>query len=455
MTSPIVTAAEMRAAEAAAIASGTSADTLMQRAGEAAARAIAAYAGPAPALVFCGPGNNGGDGYVVARELAALGWPVRVATLESPTTETAKKAASRWAGPTEPLGPGTAPAPILIDALFGIGLTRPVDAPDLLRLGRLAYIRIAIDLPSGVSTDNGALLSPPIACDLTITFGALKPAHVLHPAAAFMGRVVVADIGTAHASTLTTIAPPELPSLAPTAHKFERGHVAVLSGPFHATGAARLSAAGAARIAGYVTVLSSGSALAANAAHLTSTVLRRADTPEQIAAALAKVDAVVAGPGLGDDRDKLLAVLGTGKPVVLDADAFTLFADTPDALFAAIQAPAVLTPHEGEFVRMFGALPGSKIHRARAAAARAGAVVVLKGADTVVAAPDGRAAVNRDAPPSVATAGSGDVLSGVIAALLARGLSPFDAACAGVALHSRAGRRAGPGLIADDLPRFL
>ena len=454
----VVTAMEMRAAEAAAIDAGTSAQVLMQRAGEAAARTIAAFDGPLPTLVLCGPGNNGGDGYVIAKALAERGWPVRVAALAEPATATAKWARAGWTGSVEPLDDVTAPAQALVDALFGIGLTRPLSDPArtaLHRLAAAARLRVAIEVPSGVSTDDGATLSPPIGCDLTVTFGALKPAHVLQPAAAAMGRIVVADIGTTHDRRLTTIAEPRLPTLDRTAHKFQRGHVAVLSGPMSATGASRLSAAAAARIAGYVTLLSSGGALAINAAHLTSTVLKRADTAEDITAALAKVDAVVAGPGLGEGRDKVLAALAAAKPSVFDADIFSLFADDPAALFAAIRAPAVLTPHEGEFVRLFGQLPGSKIERARAAAARAGAVVVLKGADTVVAAPDGRAAVNTGAPPQLATAGSGDVLSGIVAALLARGMPPFEAACGGVWLHARAGRRAGPGLVADDLPRHL
>lgn len=457
VTQTIVTSAEMCDAEAAAIAAGTSADTLMQRAGHAAAAAIAAFDGPLETLVLCGPGNNGGEGYVIAAALAAQGWPVRVAALAPPATEAAKAAAARWSGPVEALD--TAAAPILVDALLGIGLTRPLDAAlseTLHRLGDAARLRVAIDLPSGVSTDDGALLSAPLDCDLTITFCALKPAHVLYPAAAHMGRVVVADIGTDHASKLTTIGEPPLPSLSPAAHKFDRGHVAVISGPLASTGAARMAASGAARFAGYVTLLSPGGALAANAAHLTSTVLKRADTPEDVTAALAKVGAVVVGPGLGDGHDKVLAVLAAETPAVLDADVFTLFADDPETLFAAIRAPAVLTPHDGEFARLFGPLPGSKIDRARAAATRAGAVVVLKGADTVVAAPDGRAAVGRDAPAWLATAGSGDVLAGVIAALLARGLPAFEAACGGVWLHTRAGRRAGPGItgetLASDLP---
>lgn len=456
MSLPIVTAAEMRAAEATATAAGISAVELMRRAGHAATEAIAAFDGPLETLVLCGPGNNGGDGYVIAAALAAQGWTVRVAALAPPATDTARAAAARWAGTVETLD--TAPAPILVDALFGIGLTRPLDAAlseTLHRLGEAARVRVAVDLPSGVSTDDGALLSAPLACDLTITFGALKPAHVLYPATAYMGRVVVANIGTGHASQLTTIAEPALPMLSPTAHKFERGHVAVISGPLASSGAARMAASGAAALAGYVTLLSAGGALVANAAHLTSTVLKRADTPEEITAALKKAGAVVVGPGIGDGRDKVLAVLAAAKPVVLDADVFTLFADDPEVLFAAIRAPAVLTPHEGEFVRMFGALPGSKIDRARGAAKRAGAVVVLKGADTVVAAPDGRAAVGRDAPPWLATAGSGDVLAGMIGGLLCQGMPAFEAASAATFLHGDAAAVLGRGLIAEDLPEAL
>ncbi len=434
---PIVTAAEMRALEAAAIARGTSEIELMERAGQAAARAIIAYAALAETLVLCGPGNNGGDGYVIARVLAEAGWPVRVAALAPPGTDTARQAAKGWTGPVETLDEATAPATLLVDALFGIGLTRPLDgrlSAILARLGEGAATRVAIDLPSGVATDDGACLSPPLYCDLCVSFGAAKPAHYLHPAAVHVGRLVIAPIGLAPAqSDLRLVGRPSFAALDADTHKYRRGHVLVASGHAHATGAARLAALAAQRAgAGYVTLLSPTAALAANAAHLTGIVLAEADTPRDIAKALAepRAGALVIGPGLGAARDKVIAALEAGKPLVLDADVFTLFANDVAGLAKLINGPAVLTPHEGEFVRLFGDLPGNKVERVRAAAAKTGAVVLLKGPDTVIAAPDGRAAINGHASPALATAGSGDVLAGIIGALLARGLDPFEAACA-------------------------
>ncbi|MFC3713591.1 NAD(P)H-hydrate dehydratase [Sphingoaurantiacus capsulatus] len=459
---PIVTAAEMRALEAAAIAQGVSEFELMARAGHAAARAIIAYAAPADTLVLCGPGNNGGDGYVIALALAEAGWPVRVAALAPSGTDTARQAAEGWTGPVETLDKATAPASLLVDALFGIGLTRPLDgrlSAILARLGEGAGTRVAIDLPSGVATDDGACLSPPLACDLCISFGAAKPAHYLHPAAAHVGRLVIAPIGLAPAhSDLTVIGKPRFAALDADTHKYRRGHVLVVGGPAHATGAARLAALAAQRAgAGYVTLLSPSAALAANAAQLTGVVLAEADTPRDIAKALAepRAGALVIGPALGPERHKVIAALEVGKPVVLDADVFTLFANDAAGLAKLIAGPAVLTPHDGEFVRLFGDLPGSKVERVCAAAARIGAVVLLKGPDTVIAAPDGRAAINAHASSALATAGSGDVLAGIIGALLARGLDPFEAACAGAWLHGDAGQRGGAGLIAEDLPGLL
>ena len=462
---PIVTAAEMRALERAAIKGGTSAHVLMRRAGEGAARAIQAFAGPAPTLVLCGPGNNGGDGYVVARALREADWPVRVAAIAPPATAEAAQAASAWSGPVEVLDDQCSPASILVDALFGIGLTRPLAEPlaaELHRLASDARTRVAIDVPSGVGSDDGALLGRPIAADLTVTFGALKPAHLLHPARGFAGRVVVADIGLPDAdSGLTATVAPSFERPPEGAHKFSRGHVLVVGGPVHATGAARLAARAALRMgAGYVTLLAPGAAVLANAAQLTSIVLRRADDAAAVEASFAdaRVTALAIGPALGTDQaaqDKVLAALRVGKPVVLDADVFTLFADDPDMLFAAVRGPAVMTPHEGEFRRLFGDLGGSKVERARAAARCAGCVVLLKGPDSIVAEPGGRAAINGHASSWLATAGAGDVLTGMIAALLAQGRPPFDAACAAVWLHGDLGRLGGPGLIAEDLPELI
>lgn len=461
---PIVNAAEMRALEAAAIAGGTREVELMRRAGAAAARAIAAFASPVDTLVLCGPGNNGGDGYVIAKELADIGWAVRVASLADPATDAARWAATGWTGAVEPLAAQTPGATLIVDALFGTGLTRalaPAVAATLARLAAAAATRVAIDLPSGASTDDGAALSPLADYDLCISFGAAKPAHFLLPASACRGRLVVAAIGLPPSQPqLNLLARPRLTASAPGAHKYQRGHVLVVGGPAPATGAARLAALGAQRAgAGYVTLLSPTDALATNAAHLTGVVLADADGPAAIARAFdePRAHALVIGPALGraSGRDKVLAALSAGKPVVLDADVFSLFEGDSAALARAIVGPAVLTPHEGEFGRLFGALRGSKVERARDAARRMGAVVLLKGADTVIAAPDGRAAINAHASPHLATAGSGDVLAGVIGALLARGLEPFAAACVAAWLHGDAGRRGGAGLIAEDLPALV
>lgn len=461
---PLVSAAEMRALEAAAVADGVGENALMERAGEAAARAIIAFAAPADTLVLCGPGNNGGDGYVIARRLREAGWQVRVAALAPPATGTARRAAEAWHGTVEPLDAATPPATILVDALFGIGLTRAVDDAVLRSMHRLAAaagLRVAIDLPTGVATDSGDCLSPPIACDLCVTFGAAKPAHHLEPAAAACGRLVVAAIGLAPVSSaLTSIGRPLVAAGDRSAHKYQRGHVLVAGGSATATGAGRLAALGALHAgAGYVTLLSPTAALAANAAQLTAIVLAEADTPAAIAQALGdrRAHALVIGPALGKElaREKILAALGVGKPTVLDADVFTAFAGDAGSLARAIAGPAVLTPHEAEFGRLFGEIGGSKVDRARRAAARAGAVVLLKGADTVVAAPDGRAAINSHAHPALATAGSGDVLAGIVAAMMAQGLEAFDAACVAAWLHGDAGRRGGIGLTAEDLPRLL
>jgi hydroxyethylthiazole kinase-like uncharacterized protein yjeF len=411
----ILTAAEMRAAEQAAIAARTSVEELMERAGKAAAEAIWRFAGPLPALVLCGPGNNGGDGRVIARELAARGVAVRVATLPDLDGE---------------------PAPLLIDALFGTGLSRPLEqAQMLLDLAAAAAVRVAIDLPSGVATDDGSILSPVPDYDLTITFQTLKPSHLLQPAARHMGRIVVADIGIPVSGNLVEIgpAPPREPG--PDDHKYSRGYVAVLAGEM--PGAAALAAAAALRAgAGYVRLIG---------AHVAGVPNAIVQGPGDAEALLAdpRIGAVLVGPGLAPG-DRLVGIaIASGRPLILDAGALRA------------QPNAILTPHEGEFARLFPGLPGSKVERARAAAAASGAVIVYKGADTVVAAPDGRAAIAPPAPAWLATAGTGDVLAGIIAARRAALDDPFAAACEAVWLHGRAAERAGPGLIADDLVRAL
>jgi hydroxyethylthiazole kinase-like uncharacterized protein yjeF len=415
----ILTAAEMRAAEEAAIAAGTPVGELMERAGKAAAEAIWRYAGPLPALILCGPGNNGGDGKVIARELARRGVKVGVGTLTDPD----------WTA-----------APLLIDALFGTGLSRPLDpgiARRLIEVAAQARVRVAVDLPSGVATDDGSLLSPVPDFDLTITFQTLKPSHLLQPAARYMGRIVVADIGIPAASDLHEIGPSPSREPGPDDHKYSRGYVAVLAGEM--PGASALTAAAALRAgAGYVRLIGP------HVAGIPNAVVQGPGDPEALIAD-ARIGAVVLGPGLGKGAQALRLLdiaIASGRPLVLDADAL---------IAGRIPGGAIVTPHEGEFARLFPALAGGKVDRARAAAAETGAVIVYKGADTVVAAPDGRAAIAPPAPAWLASAGTGDVLAGIIAARRAAGLDAFEAACAGVRLHGLAAERAGPGLIADDL----
>jgi ADP-dependent NAD(P)H-hydrate dehydratase / NAD(P)H-hydrate epimerase len=434
----ILTAAEMRAAEEAAIAAGTPVELLMERAGKAAAEAIWRFAGPLPALVLCGPGNNGGDGYVIARELRARGVAVRVAALADPKGNAARAARASWNGPVETLD-GAPPAALLVDALFGTGLARPLDAAvtaRLLNLAESAQARIAIDLPSGVATDDGGVLSPVPDYDLTVTFQTLKPAHLLQPAARHMGRLVVADIGISAEGNLTEIGRSALREPGPDDHKYKRGYVVVLAGEMPGASALAAAAALGAR-AGYVRLIGPP------VAGLPHAIVQGPGDPARLLAD-ERIGVVAIGPGLGKgaDAERLLDLaLASGRPLVLDADAL---------IAGRIPAGAVLTPHEGEFARLFPALAGSKVDRARAAAAQSGAIIVYKGADTLVAAPDGRAAIAVP-PPWLASAGTGDVLTGIIAARRASGEAPFEAACAGVWLHARAAERAGPGLIADDL----
>ena len=441
----ILTAEEMRAAEARAVEAGTPVEMLMERAGVAAAEAVWRFAGPMPALVLCGPGNNGGDGYVIARELRSRGVEVRVAALGEPQTAAARGAARSWKGVVEPLGQASA-APLLIDALFGTGLRRPLDADvaeTLMRLAGQAVVRVAIDLPSGVSTDDGRILSPVPDYDLSVTFATLKPAHLLQPAARHMGRVAVADIGVAARSTLARLARPILAAPGPDDHKYSRGYVAILAGEM--PGASALNAAGALRGgAGYVRLIGP-----TRVPGLAQAIVQGTDGVED-----ARIGALVVGPGLGrgEEAARLLRrALSTEHPLVLDADALVLF--DLEALREA-RHTAILTPHAGEFARLFGAIGGSKVEQARRAAAGSGAVVVYKGGDTVIAAPDGQAAI-ASAPSWLATAGTGDVLAGIIATMRARGLHAFEAACAGVWLHSRAAELVGPALIADDLAAQL
>jgi hydroxyethylthiazole kinase-like uncharacterized protein yjeF len=437
---PILTAEAMRAAEQSAIGGGTPVEELMERAGAGLAEAAYRFAGPMPMLILCGPGNNGGDGYVAARHLAERGVQVRVAALGEPKSDAAKWARSKWQGQVEQLSDETAPEPLVIEALFGTGLKRGLEEEPSRQLSRLcgaAQLAIACDLPSGIETDGGAELGDvPVVC-MTVTFGALKPAHLLHPAMHKCGRLVLVDIGIGAEGDWHEIAPPELPTLAPGGHKYDRGLVHALAGTMPGAIALATKAAALAG-AGYVRVSTSRPIDG-----LPSSIVQTDSAPVNDE----RIGCLLIGPGLGDVPQVLTLALTSKAPKVIDADGITHIGE-PERLKGQ---EAILTPHEGEFRKLFGGIPGTKPERAVEAARRSGAVVVYKGPDTLVAAPDGRLGFAPRAHPWLASAGTGDVLAGVIAAMRARGLEAFDAACAGVWLHGRAAEIAGPRLIADDL----
>ena len=482
----VLTTAEMERADRLAIAAGTPGFALMLSAGQAVAAAAMDMVEEGPIVVIAGPGNNGGDGFVAAAELAARGREVSVILLceRESLQGDAASAARGWKYPVLPFNPQAIGKPaLIIDALFGAGLDRPVkDEPfDMIEaINANGAPVLAVDLPSGINGTTGAIMGSAVRAVETVTFFRRKPAHLLLPGRLHCGRVRVADIGI-DAGVLTEIAPKAFEN-APASwhdafpiptidgHKYSRGHAVVVSGGIAATGAARLSARGALRAgAGLATLASPREALAVNASALTAIMVRPVDTVVEFAELIndKRHNAYVIGPGAGigeRTKDFVLTALSAKRAVVLDADALTSFADAPDRLFEAIkQAPdceVVLTPHEGEFPRLFSDIsnkhPGrSKLERVRAAAERSGAVVLLKGPDTTVASPDGRATIAANAPPWLATAGAGDVLSGMIAGLLAQSVPAFEAASIGVWMHGEAAREAGPGLIAEDLPETL
>jgi hydroxyethylthiazole kinase-like uncharacterized protein yjeF len=474
VTHEIITVAEMRAIDAASAEAGVATRTLMENAGRAVAEAIVQHFSPRPTAVLCGPGSNGGDGWVAARALRALGWPVWVETLvpRAQLKGDAADAAAAWTGETFAVGEENPMAELFVDALFGAGLTRPLDGEAARLAKALAGAPervVAVDVPSGVHGDSGIPLEEvSFRAGLTVTFVRKKPAHVLMPGRALCGEVVVADVGApaeavaARKITLWENHPSlwALPWPEPDAHKHERGHVIVASGGHARTGAARLSAAGALRAgAGLVTVLSPREAMAENAAQLTAIMLREANTPEAYAEAARTSQCMVLGPAFGtsDAHYKLLCAAIEARPrapLVLDADALTLLAP----ITHGFEARDVLTPHVGEFRRAFPGIYSSSathIEAARAAAVYARCVVLLKGPDTVIAAPDGRAIVNTTGAPFLATAGSGDVLAGVVAGLIGQGMASFEAAAAAAWLHGKAAEGTGPGLIAEDLPGAL
>ncbi|GBQ29050.1 NAD(P)H-hydrate dehydratase [Gluconacetobacter azotocaptans] len=432
---------------------------LMEHAGRAVARAVRRHVAPCRVLVLCGPGNNGGDGYVAARRLAEAGWPVAVAALAPPRPDgDAAHAASLWRGPVVPFGAAEAArADLVIDAVFGAGLSRDID-DDLARVLAAARRIVAVDMPSGIDGATGAVRGYAPHAEMTVTFVRAKPGHLLLPGRDMLGRLVVADIGMPDSvwdavAVRTWQNEPglwQVPQDPVDSHKYTRGVVSICGGA-SMPGAARLAAAGA---------RAAGAGLVRLAAGEVADLYRLGD-PGLVVDGQALEDLLsdqrravwVCGPGLTVDEvgHALPLLLGAGRRVLVDAGAFLMAAGRPELLRGA----AVITPHAGEFARVFGAPGADRLAAARAAAARIDGVVVLKGPDTVIAAPDGRAAINRHASTALATAGSGDTLTGVIATMLAAGMEAWQAACAGVWLHGEAGMRAGPWPVAEQFDRHL
>jgi len=478
----LLTAEEMGRADRLTIQDGIKGAVLMENAGRAVADEVSRrFPDAETVMVLCGPGNNGGDGFVAARHLRGRGYKVRLGFNGDPTrlpTDAAAMAKLWSEGRVKLSADLLAGSDVVVDALFGAGLARPIEgafAELIDHVNASGLPVVAIDVPSGIDGTTGEVRGTAIEAVSTVTFFRLKPGHLLLPGRLHCGEVKLAQIGIPD-SLLTTIAPKafanepllwlsNFPWPKPEGHKYARGHAVVVSGPAYSTGAARLGARGALRVgAGLVTVASPRDAIKVNAAQLTAIMVREANDARALANLLAdeRKNAVLIGPGIlvGERTKELVfAALASNAAVVLDADAITSFSDDAKRLFAAIRsrkAPVIMTPHDGEFARLFGDIrAASKLERAREAAARSGAVILLKGSDTVVAAPDAIASVNATTSQWLATAGSGDVLGGMVAGLLAQRMTAFQTASAAVWLHGSAAKAFGPGLIAEDIPEML
>jgi hydroxyethylthiazole kinase-like uncharacterized protein yjeF len=469
----LLSVAEMRAADAAAIAGGESGGNLMERAGAAVAEAALAHWPGRSVLVLCGPGNNGGDGFVAARRLREAGLAVRVALLgmRDRLAGDAAGAAGAWSGEILPLSTALlGEADLVIDALFGAGLDRPLSGLPLSVVGAVAERGLdclAVDVPSGLAGDSGEILGAAAPARLTVTFCRAKPGHYLLPGREYCGELKIADIGISDA-VVERQAPRcwlngpwawigQFSWPRPSDHKYRRGHVAILGGG-GMTGAGRLAARAARRAgAGLMTVLAPAQALALYAGDQPGLLTAPVEEFEKFLAD-PRVSALLLGPGNGltpATLERVLQALASAKPCLLDADALSVFADNPAELFAAIRGPVLMTPHEGEFSRLFPGITGSKLQRARGAAEKAGACLLLKGSDTLIASPDGHALINANAPASLASAGAGDVLAGIAAAFLGQAMDPFEAAGAAAWLHGEAAASFGPGLIAEDIVESL